>query len=87
MPITAYSIPTLKVSRIFQADYLENGLRDINSFAHVSMARLLINPSRTKLLRGNINIYLHFVSFLYIDTTRVVEILPQIRQDWTTYFI
>ena len=30
--------------------------------------------------RGNINIYLHFVLFLHIDTTHVVEILPQIRQ-------
>ena len=26
------------------------------------------------------NIYLHFVSFLHIDMTRVVEILPQVRQ-------
>ena len=33
--------------------------------------------------RGNINIYLHFVSFLHIDTTQVVEILPQIRQEST----
>ena len=28
-----------------------------------------INPLRAKLFRGNINIYLHFVSFLHIDTT------------------
>ena len=35
---------------------------------------------------GNIIIYLHiFVSFLHIDTTQVVEILPQIRQE-PTYF-
>ena len=27
------------------------------------------------------NMYLHFVSFLHIGTTQVVEILPQIRQD------
>ena len=33
---------------------------------------------------GNINIYLHFVSFLHIDATQVVEILPQMRQE-TTY--
>ena len=32
---------------------------------------------------GNINIYLHFVSFLHIDTTQVVEIRPQIRQEPT----
>ena len=30
--------------------------------------------------RGNINIYLHSMSFLHIDMTQVVEILPQIRQ-------
>ena len=38
------------------------------------------NPLRAKFFRGNINIYLHFVSFLHIDTTWVVEILPKIRQ-------
>ena len=41
------------------------------------------NPLRAKFFRGNINIYLHFVSFLHIDTTQVVEILPQIRQELT----
>ena len=28
-------------------------------------------------------LYLHFVSFLHIDTTQVVEILPQIKQEPT----
>ena len=37
-------------------------------------------PLHAKFSRGNINIYLHFVSFLHIDTTQVFEILPQIRQ-------
>ena len=46
-----------------------------NNFA----ARAKVNPSRAKFFRGNINIYLHFVSFLHIDRTQVVEILPQIR--------
>ena len=31
----------------------------------------------------NINMHLHFVSFLHIDTTQVVEILSQIRQEPT----
>ena len=31
-------------------------------------------------LRGNINIYLHFMSFLHIDLTQVVKILSQVRQ-------
>ena len=42
-----------------------------------------INPLHAKFFRGNINIYLYFVSFLHIDTTRVVEILPAIRQEST----
>ena len=29
--------------------------------------------------RGNINIYLHFVSLLHIDLTQVLKILPQVR--------
>ena len=44
---------------------------------------ITINPLRAKFFRGNINIYLYFVSFLHIDTTQVVEILPQIRQEPT----
>ena len=40
----------------------------------------IINPLRAKFFRGNMNVYLHFVSFFHIDTTQVVEILPQIRQ-------
>ena len=42
-----------------------------------------VNPLRAKFFRGNINMYLHFVSFLHIDKTQVVEILPQIRQEPT----
>ena len=43
----------------------------------------LINPLRAKFFRGNINIYLHFVSFLHIDMAQVVEIFPQVRQEPT----
>ena len=43
----------------------------------------VINPLRAKFFLGNVNIYLHFVSFLHIDTMQVVEILPQIRQERT----
>ena len=42
-----------------------------------------LNPLRAKFFRGNINIYLYFVSFLHIDTTQVVEILPHIIQEHT----
>ena len=44
---------------------------------------LQINPLRAKFFRESINIYLHFVSYLHIDTTQVVEIFPQIRQEPT----
>ena len=42
-----------------------------------------VNPLHAKSFRGNINIYLHFVSFLHIDMTQVVEIPPQMRQEPT----
>ena len=42
-----------------------------------------LNPLRAKIFRGNINICLHFVSYIHIDTKQVVEILPQIRQEPT----
>ena len=43
----------------------------------------MLNPLRAKFFGGNINIYLRFVSFLHIDATQVVEILPQMRQEPT----
>ena len=48
-----------------------------------TMHKSNVNPLRAKFFRGNINIHLHFVSFLHIDMTQVVEILPQIRQEPT----
>ena len=39
--------------------------------------RWAINLLQAKLFRGNKNIYLYFMSFLHIDKTQVVEILPQ----------
>ena len=50
---------------------------------YVPSLRDVINPLRAKFFRVNINIYLHFVSFLHIGTKQVVEILPQIRQEST----
>ena len=38
------------------------------------------NPLRAKLFWGNINIYLHFMSFLHIDLTQVLKTLPQVRE-------
>ena len=39
----------------------------------------LLNPLRTKFFRGNINIYLHFMSLLHIDMTHVLKIDSQVR--------
>ena len=43
-------------------------------------APLLINPWRAKFLRENINIYLHYMSFLHTNKTQVAEIPPRVRQ-------
>ena len=45
---------------------------------------LSINPLRAKFFRENIDIYLHFMSFLHINKTQVVEIPPWVRQ-WPAY--
>ena len=39
-----------------------------------------LNPLRAKLLRENINIYLHFLSFLHTNKTQVVDIPSRVRQ-------
>ena len=36
----------------------------------------IINPLRAKFFRENINIYLHFMSFLHINKTQVIDIPP-----------
>ena len=38
-----------------------------------------INPSGAKFFGGNKNIYIHFMSFLHIDMTQVVEMLSLVR--------
>ena len=40
---------------------------------------LHFNPLRAKFFRGNINIYLHFMSLRHIDMTEVLKILPKLR--------
>ena len=41
---------------------------------------VLINQLRAIFFRKNINIYLHFMSFIHTDKTQVVAITPQVRQ-------
>ena len=50
---------------------------------HAHLLPISFNPLHAKFFRGNINTYLHFVSFLHIDTKQVIKILPQIRQEST----
>ena len=38
-----------------------------------------LNTLRAKFFRVNINMSLHFMSFLHIDMTHVLKIIPQIR--------
>ena len=42
--------------------------------------RKVFNPLRAKFLRENINIYLHFMSFLHTNKTQVIEIPRRVRQ-------
>ena len=51
-----------------------------NSLAPGRCNSVFNNPLCAKFFRGNINIYLHFMLFLHVNMTRVVEILPQVRQ-------
>ena len=39
------------------------------------------NPLHAKFFRENINLYLHFMLFLHIDKTQVVENFPHVRQE------
>ena len=63
---------------------LQQIMRNVHCFDELPPRCLnAFNHLRTKFFRGNKNIYLHFVSFLHIDASQVVEILPQIRQEPT----
>ena len=45
---------------------------------HLYIQRKVSTSAKT--IRGNINIYLHFMSFLNIDLTQVLKTLPQVRE-------
>ena len=40
---------------------------------------VILNPLSAKFFRVNINMHLHFISFLHIGKTQVLKIIPQIR--------
>ena len=61
---------------------IEESMSNFVQTDHPSNDIELLHPLHAKFFRGNINIYLHFVSFLHIDVSEVFEILPQIRQEF-----
>ena len=56
--------------QLFYGQVLSEGINEGN----------IINPLRAKLLRENINMYLHFMSFLHTNKTQVAEIPPGVRR-------
>ena len=54
-------------------------MRQRTKSALVQIMLEYFNPLRAKFFWGNINIYLHFMSVLHIDSTQVLKILPQVR--------
>ena len=76
---TKYLTHTLRETSFVDVQNLR-APRFTSSFSNTKMSSVF-NPLRAKFFRGNINIYLHFVSYLHIDTTQVVEIFPQIREE------
>ena len=63
--------------------FLDDSLRIYIEILWKFICNVAVNPLRAKFFRGNINIYLHFVSFLHIDRMQVVEILRQVRKEPT----
>ena len=57
-----------------QTSVIYNDLNPINN--HM----FHINSLRANFFRVNINIYLHFMTFLHINKTQLVEIPPRVRQ-------
>ena len=66
------ALPSNQDTELVSTEYATFGTRGVS-----------FNPLRAKFYRGNINIYLHFVSFLHIVAAQVVEILLQIKQEPT----
>ena len=64
----------LRWSGLIKAEPGENFAGDAQDVNHC------VNPLRAKFFRGNINIYLHLMSFLHTNKTQVVEIPPRVRQ-------
>ena len=57
-------------------------ITDVQCYAQTSFHNFasMFGVFKCWIFQRNINIYLHFMSFLHIDMAQVVEIIPQIRQ-------
>ena len=71
---------------VFHADGFQHMCHyGMEAWREMEMYSKILNPLRAKLFRGNINVYLHFMSLLHIDMTQVLKILPQVTPG-LTYF-
>ena len=60
--------------------YLRYSYKMTHTWWYALYKSCLLNPLSAKFFRGNINRYLHFMSYLHANTTQVVEISPRARQ-------
>ena len=57
------------------------GLYDYHKVLYImACTSYILNPLRATFSRDNINVYLHFMSFLHTNKTQVVEKPPRVKQ-------
>ena len=79
----------IKISQVVESSLSRRQLQWVISIVNIKSVNSLkkyqhsisemLNPLRAKFFRVNIDMSLHFMSFLHIDMTQVLKILPQIR--------
>ena len=65
--------------KVFWHKYVSPDIRELDDSNKLCFS-FFFNPLLVIFFRENINIYLHFMSFLQINKTQVVEIPPRVRQ-------
>ena len=50
-------------------------------FISLSLYTRALNPLHANFFKRNKYMYLHFMSFLHIDTTQVVETIPHVKEE------
>ena len=69
----------------FQQDYFFAAIKSLRFALPELLEHFTFNSLRANFFRGNINMYLHFMSFLHTGMPKIIEILPRIRPG-LTYF-